>query len=138
MFNFVRKIRVRKKRKEFVKAIFDLDIEVETSFDEFKKFLEEMKNVCFMISNNKKDIINIVKDIPEDTKSKILFHLGLVLGKYYENVTKQTAKATDLVKMKKISVESKKYIAEMMEIVHSTTQTVEETFDGLYDLMQIK
>ena len=138
MFNFIKKLRIRKKRKEFIKNVLHLDIEVETSFDEFKAFIEEMKDLCYMISINKKDIIEIVKDIPDETRSKINFHLGFVLGKYYKNVTGQTAKATNLVKMKNISVESKKFIAETMEIVHSTTSTVEDMFEGLYELMQIK
>lgn len=137
MFTFIKKRLYRKRQgKELLKAINHWNIAEETTYDEFRSFITEMKDICY-IMKNMDDMIGVIKSIPKSDKEKANNHLTMVLINYYINVTKQTAKATDIIQMEKLQPETKEFVKDLMSIVHSTKDIVEDTVENLQYLMQI-
>ena len=57
MFTFIKKRLYRKRQgKELLKAINHWNIAEETTYDEFRSFITEMKDICYIMKSQKKVI----------------------------------------------------------------------------------
>lgn len=138
MFNFIKKqVKLKKNRKALIKAIFNWNIATETSYDEFRAFLTETKDMCNLLGCME-DLKEVVASIPKDTRKQLDKHVEQVIVNFYKNVTEQTQKATALIKTNKLKKQTLLVIKEIMDTVHSTTDTIEAMGVHLRDLMQEK
>ena len=136
MFTFIKKqLYIKKKRKEILKAISKWDIAEETTYDEFRSFIHDMKEICFLIHNTEY-VREVIRSIPDDEKENTNDHLTKVLIKYYINLTKQTIKATDLLNSDQLQPQTKEYLKDLMEIIHSSEEVVTDTVETLQNIMK--
>lgn len=136
MFNFIKKpLKLKKDRKALIQAISNWNIAVETSYDEFRAFLTETKNMCFLLGNTK-NLQEVIASIPKDTRKQLDKHIEDVLINFYKNVTEQIRKATELTKTNKLKKQTLLIMKEVIDTIHSTVDTIEATGTHLRGLMK--
>ena len=136
MFNFIKKpLKLKKDRKALIQAISNWNIAVETSYDEFRAFLTETKNMCFLLGNTK-NLQEVIASIPKDTRKQLDKHIEDVLINFYKNVTEQIRKATELTKTNKLKKQTLLIMKEVIDTIYSTVDTIEATGTHLRGLMK--